>query len=236
MDWADYVIVGGGSTGCVMAARLSEDADTQVVLLEEGPRDLNPYIHIPGAYYKTAQGPLLRRIPWEPTDGQNRTEQPTMVQASVLGGGSSVNAMIYIRGNPDDYAMWENLGATGWGYADVLPYFKKAEHNNRFCNEAHGIDGPLGVSDIDHIHPLTRAWLQACQQKGLPLNPDFNSGDQAGCGLYQITARDGRRSSAAVAYLKPARKRKNLSVRTGARVLRVLVENGRATAAGSAPD
>ncbi|QRZ16062.1 GMC family oxidoreductase N-terminal domain-containing protein (plasmid) [Paracoccus methylovorus] len=229
MDWADYVIVGGGSTGCVMASRLSEDTDTQVALLEEGPRDLNPYIHIPGAYYKTAQGPLLKRFPWEPTDGQNRTEPPTMVQASVLGGGSSVNAMIYIRGNPDDYAMWENLGATGWGYEGVLPYFRKAENNNRFCNDAHGIDGPLGVSDIDHIHPLTRAWLQACQQKGLPLNPDFNSGDQAGCGLYQITARNGRRSSAAVAYLKPARKRRNLSVRTGARVLRVLVENGRAT-------
>ena len=229
MDSADYVIVGGGSTGCVMASRLSEDGTAQVVLLEEGPRDLNPYIHIPGAYYKTAQGPLLKRFPWEPTDAQNRQEQPTMVQASVLGGGSSVNAMIYIRGNPDDYARWEELGATGWGYGDVLPYFRKAEDNNRFCNAAHGIGGPLGVSDIDHIHPLTRAWLQACQQKGLPLNPDFNSGDQAGCGLYQITARNGRRSSAAVAYLKPARKRRNLSVRTGARVLRVLVENGRAT-------
>ena len=229
MDSADYVIVGGGSTGCVMASRLSEDGTAQVVLLEEGPRDLNPYIHIPGAYYKTAQGPLLKRFPWEPTDAQNRQVQPTMVQASVLGGGSSVNAMIYIRGNPDDYARWEELGATGWGYGDVLPYFRKAEDNNRFCNAAHGIGGPLGVSDIDHIHPLTRAWLQACQQKGLPLNPDFNSGDQAGCGLYQITARNGRRSSAAVAYLKPARKRRNLSVRTGARVLRVLVENGRAT-------
>ncbi|TGN67201.1 alanine-phosphoribitol ligase [Paracoccus liaowanqingii] len=228
MDNADYIIVGGGSTGCVMASRLSEDPTAQVVLLEEGPRDLNPYIHIPGAYYKTAQGPLLKRIPWEPTDAQNREEQPTMVQASVLGGGSSVNAMIYIRGNPDDYALWESLGAAGWGYNDVLPYFMKAEDNNRFCNAVHGMGGPLGVSDIDHIHPLTRAWLQACQQKGLPLNSDFNSGDQAGCGLYQITARGGRRSSAASAYLKPARKRTNLSVRTGTKVLRVLVENGRA--------
>ena len=136
MDSADYVIVGGGSTGCVMASRLSEDGTAQVVLLEEGPRDLNPYIHIPGAYYKTAQGPLLKRFPWEPTDAQNRQEQPTMVQASVLGGGSSVNAMIYIRGNPDDYARWEELGATGWGYGDVLPYFRKAEDNNRFCNAA----------------------------------------------------------------------------------------------------
>ncbi|AGT08944.1 GMC family oxidoreductase [Paracoccus aminophilus] len=229
MELADYVIVGGGSTGCVLASRLSEDGDAQVILLEEGPRDRNPYIHIPGAYYKTAQGPLLKRFPWEPTDAQNRAEAPTMVQASVLGGGSSVNAMIYIRGNPDDYAQWEALGATGWSYLDVLPYFRKAENNNRFCNEVHATGGPLGVSDIDHIHPLTRAWLQACQQKGLPLNPDFNSGDQAGCGLYQITAQNGRRSSAAVAYLNPARKRENLSIRTKARVLRVLVEGGRAT-------
>lgn len=228
MDSADFVIVGGGSTGCVMAGRLSEDPGAEVLLLEEGPRDLNPYIHIPGAYYKTAQGPLLKRFPWEPTDAQNREEPPTMVQASVLGGGSSVNAMIYIRGNPDDYATWESLGATGWGYDDVLPYFRKAEDNNRFCNEVHGIGGPLGVSDIDQIHPLTRAWLQACQQQGLPFNPDFNSGTPAGCGLYQITAKNGRRSSAAVAYLKPARKRRNLTVKTGARVLRVLIEKGRA--------
>jgi choline dehydrogenase-like flavoprotein len=228
MDQADYVIVGGGSTGCVLAARLSEDPRCNVVLLEEGPRDRSPYIHIPGAYYKTAQGNLLKRFPWEPTDAQNRQEQPTMVQASVLGGGSSVNAMIYIRGNPDDYATWEALGATGWGYDDVLPYFKKSENNNRFCNDVHGIDGPLGVSDVDQIHPLTRAWLQACQQQGLPLNPDFNSGDPAGCGLYQITARNGRRSSASTAYLGPARNRQNLSILTNARVSRVVIEQGKA--------
>jgi choline dehydrogenase-like flavoprotein len=225
---SDYIVVGGGSTGCVVAARLSENPACTVTLLEEGPRDLNPYIHIPGAYYKAAQGPLLKRFPWEPTAAQARTDQPTMVQASVLGGGSSVNAMIYIRGVPADYAQWEALGATGWGYDDVLPYFRKAEDNNRFCNEVHGTGGPLGVSDIDHIHPLTRAWLRACQQAGLPLNPDFNSGNQAGCGLYQITARNNRRSSAAVAYIKPARKRRNLTVGTGARVTRILIEKGRA--------
>lgn len=224
----DYIIIGGGSTGCVVAARLSEDPAAEVTLLEEGPRDLNPYIHIPGAYYKTAQGPLLKRFPWEPRPEHGRNETPTMVQASVLGGGSSVNAMIYIRGNPGDYAAWEALGATGWGYADVLPYFRKAEDNNRFCNSAHATGGPLGVSDIDHIHPLTRAWLRACQQAGLPLNPDFNSGDQAGCGLYQITARNNRRSSAAVAYIHPARRRRNLRVETGARVTRILIEKGRA--------
>lgn len=224
----DYIVVGGGSTGCVVAARLSEDPDTRVLLIEEGPRDLSPYIHIPGAYYKTAQGDLLKRIPWEPMPEQERTDAPTMVQARVLGGGSSVNAMIYIRGVPEDYEQWVELGAEGWGYRDVLPFFKRAEDNNRFCNEAHGVGGPLGVSDIEYIHPLTRAWLQACQQAGLPYNPDFNSGDPAGCGLYQITAKNGRRSSAAVAYLGPARKRRNLRIETGTTVTRLIIENGRA--------
>jgi choline dehydrogenase len=228
VDTFDYIVVGGGSTGCVVAARLSEDPAIRVLLIEEGPRDLSPYIHIPGAYYKTAQGDLLKRIPWEPMAEQERTETPTMVQARVLGGGSSVNAMIYIRGVPGDYDHWVDLGAEGWGYADVLPFFKRAEDNNRFCNEAHGVGGPLGVSDIDYIHPLTRAWLQACQQAGLPYNPDFNSGDPTGCGLYQITARDGRRSSAAVAYLNPARKRANLRIETGTMVTRIFIEKGRA--------
>jgi choline dehydrogenase len=228
MGSVDYIVVGGGSTGCVIAGRLSEDPACEVALIEEGPRDRNPYIHIPGAYYKTAQGPLLKRLPWEPGDGQSRSDQPLMVQASVLGGGSSVNAMIYIRGNPADYAAWETQGATGWGYDNVLPYFRRAESNNRFAGPAHGTDGPLKVSDIDSIHPLTRAWLLACQEQGLPLNPDFNSGDQAGAGLYQITARGRRRSSAAVAYIQPALRRPNLHLATGARVTRVLVEHGRA--------
>ncbi|RUW27128.1 alanine-phosphoribitol ligase, partial [Mesorhizobium sp. M4B.F.Ca.ET.013.02.1.1] len=224
----DYIVIGGGSTGCVIASRLSENPDASVFLLEEGPRDFNPYIHIPGAYYKTAQGSLLKRIAWEPTSSQSRSEQPTMVQARVLGGGSSVNAMIYIRGAPSDYARWEALGADGWNYADVLPFFLRSEDNNRFCNQAHAVGGPLGVSDIDHIHPLTRAWLQACQQAGLPYNPDFNSGDQAGCGLYQITAKNNRRSSAATAFIKPARHRSNLQIRTGSTVTRIIVEKGRA--------
>lgn len=228
MDSVDYIVVGGGSTGCVVAGRLSEDPACEVALIEEGPRDWSPWIHIPGAYYKTAQGPLLKRFPWEPGPGQDRQDAPMMVQASVLGGGSSVNAMIYVRGNPADYDRWRDLGAEGWGYDDVLPYFRKAESNNRLAGPAHGTDGPLLVSDIDHIHPLTRAWLLACQEQGLPLNGDFNSGDQAGTGLYQVTARGRRRSSAAVAYIHPALKRRNLSLRTGARVNRILIENGRA--------
>lgn len=228
MKDVDYIIVGGGSTGCVLAGRLSEDAGCEVALLEEGPRDRSPWIHIPGAYYKTAQGNLLKRFPWEPGAGQGRSDSPDMVQASVLGGGSSVNAMIYIRGNPADYAAWEAQGATGWGYDDVLPWFRKAENNNRFSGPVHGIEGPLLVSDIDRIHPLSRAWLLACQEQGMPLNPDFNAGDQAGAGLYQITARGRRRSSAAVAYVHPALGRSNLALHTGARVTRVLIEQGRA--------
>ena len=224
----DYIVVGGGSTGCVVASRLSEDPGASVVLLEEGPTDWSPYIHIPGAYYKTAQGSLLKRIPWEPTAEHARADSPTMVQASVMGGGSSVNAMIYIRGNPSDYARWEQLGAAGWGYTDVLPYFLRSEDNNRLCNEVHSVGGPLGVSDVDSVHPLTRAWLIACQQAGMPFNPDFNSGDQAGCGFYQITARNGRRSSASTAFIRPARARPNLRVQTGARVTRILIENGKA--------
>ncbi|MBL4928777.1 GMC family oxidoreductase [Fuscibacter oryzae] len=229
MASVDYIVVGGGSTGCVVAGRLSENPDCSVALLEEGPRDRSPWIHIPGAYYKTAQGRLLKRLPWEPGPGQTRNDQPTMVQASVLGGGSSVNAMIYIRGNPADYAAWQAQGATGWGYDEVLPYFIKAEDNNRFAAPAHGTTGPLKVSDIDNLHPLSRAWLLACQEQGLPLNPDFNSGDQAGAGAYQITARGRRRSSAAVAYIHPALGRPNLTLHSGAQVLRVLIEQGRAT-------
>jgi choline dehydrogenase-like flavoprotein len=229
LEAVDYIVVGGGSTGCVVASRLSEESSCEVVLLEEGPTDRSPWIHIPGAYYKTAQGPLLKRFAWETAANFPQTPQPTMVQASVLGGGSSVNAMIYIRGNPEDYAAWVTDGAAGWGYKDVLPYFRMAEDNNRFVNEVHGTGGPLKVSDIDNIHPLTRAWLQACQQMGLPLNPDFNSGNQVGAGQYQITARGPRRSSAATAYLKPALKRSNLHVTTGARVTRILLDKGKTT-------
>lgn len=224
----DYIIVGGGSTGCVIAGRLSENPDCTVALLEEGPRDRSPWIHIPGAYYKTAQGNLLKRYPWEPGDNRNDPDLPSMVQASVLGGGSSVNAMIYIRGNPNDYNGWQDRGAAGWGYDAVLPYFRKAENNNRFAGSEHGTDGPLKVSDIDGIHPLSRAWLLACQEMGLPLNPDFNSGDQAGTGLYQITARGRRRSSAAVAYVHPALRRPNFTLLDKARATRIILEKGRA--------
>jgi choline dehydrogenase len=224
----DYVVIGGGSAGCVVASRLSEDPKASVLLIEEGARDSSPYIHIPGAYYKTAQGDLLKRYRWESPPSHGRDGVQTMVQASVLGGGSSVNAMIYIRGVPADYDGWAAAGATGWSYRDVLPYFKRAESNNRFCNEWHAVGGPVGVSDPDYIHPLSRVWLLASQQAGLPLNPDFNSGTTVGCGVYQLNTRDGWRSSAAVAYLGRAKGRRNLTIRTRARATRILFNGRRA--------
>src|SRR5271154_809585 len=228
MRVVDYVVIGGGSAGCVIAGRLSEDPGRSVLLLEEGPRDLSPYIHLPVTYYKTAQGNLLARYLWETGPDHAGVAQPNFAQARVLGGGSSVNAMVYIRGVPSDYDSWEAAGATGWSYEGVLPFFKRSEHNERFCNQTHGIDGPVGVSDQRHTHALSKIWVQACQQAGLPYNPDFNSGIQDGCGLYQINTRNGRRSSTAVAYLKPARKRKNLVVKTNCRVSRAVIEKGRA--------
>jgi choline dehydrogenase len=224
----DYIVVGGGSAGCVIASRLSEDSDTTVLLLEQGPRDWNPYIHIPVTYYKTAKGSLLSRYGIEPLAEGRTAAFPEMVQGRVLGGGSSVNGMVYMRGNPQDYDNWAANGCEGWSYKDVLPYFRKSETNERFAGEAHGTDGPLHVSDQRQTLPLTKAWLKACQNFGAPFNPDFNSGSQIGCGLYQVTMKNGRRDSAATAYLGPARGRPNLTIRTGQRVNRIVFEGTRA--------
>ncbi|MBN3725349.1 GMC family oxidoreductase N-terminal domain-containing protein [Burkholderia sp. Ac-20379] len=223
----DYIVVGGGPAGCATAGRLTEDSSVSVMLFEQGPRDVNPYIHMPATYFKTAKGNLLTRYRLQPQRQQNGVT-PEMVQGRVLGGGSSVNAMVYMRGCPEDYDGWAAMGCDGWGYADVLPFFRKAEDNERFSNDAHGTGGPLGVSDQRYTHYLTKAWLRACQELGINFNEDFNSGKQAGCGLYQTTTRDGKRCSAAKAYLYPARHRKNLTVKTDSRVVRIVVENGRA--------
>jgi choline dehydrogenase len=224
----DYIVVGGGSAGCVVASRLSEDRNVTVTLLEEGPVDRSPYIHMPVGFFKTAQGTLLERYPWDPNPGHTGPQNPTMVQPRVLGGGSSVNAMVYVRGQRADYESWGRTAGGTWGFEDVMHYFRKCEDNNQFCNEYHGVGGPLGVSDQVYTHPLSKVWLQACQQAGLPWNSDFNGGSQYGCGYYQINARNGRRCSAAVAYLSPTRKRPNLKIRTKCRAVRLLIEGHRA--------
>ena len=219
----DYIVVGGGSAGCVAAGRLSEDRDASVLLLEQGGGDRNIYLHVPVAYSKVYASDKLKH--YEVSGGPPRPA--AMVQANVLGGGSSVNGMVYIRGCPEDYDGWAARGCPGWSYGEVLPFFRRAEDNESLGGPAHGADGPLGVSDPRYVHPLTKAWLRACQDSGVPLNPDFNSGRQAGCGLYQLTTRNGRRSST-VGYLRKARGKGRLTVKTRVKVLRILVEAGRA--------
>ena len=223
----DYVIVGGGSAGCTLASRLSEDTGCKVLLLEAGPRDWSPYIHLPVCYYKTTKGALTWNFDLAPQDKQGGITPP-YTQARVLGGGSSINAQVYIRGTAEDYDCWERMGCCGWSYRDVLPYFRRSEANDRFADDFHGNDGPLGVADQRHSHPLSRAFIRACQQYGIPYNSDFNGKRQSGAGLYQVTNRHGRRCSAAVAYLRPARRRSNLTIRTGVFVRRLVMERGRA--------
>lgn len=224
----DYVIVGGGAAGCVMAARLSEDAGVKVLLLEAGPADTDPYIHMPAGFAKMTGGPLTWGYRTTATVQTQRREIP-FAQGRVLGGGGSINAMVYTRGQPTDYDGWERDGCTGWGFREgVLPYLKLMEDNSRLCNEYHGVGGPLGVSDLISVNELTSAFVIAGQQAGMPHNSDFNGAQQEGVGVYQVTQRNGKRCSAAVGYLREARSRSNLTIKTDCLVSRIVLENGRA--------
>jgi choline dehydrogenase-like flavoprotein len=225
----DYIIVGGGSAGCAMAARLSEDDAARVLLLEAGPQDTNPYIHMPVGFFKMTSGNLIWGYNTAPLRHANN-RVAVYPQARVLGGGSSINAEIYTRGTPEDFDSWEkDHGCTGWGWSGLKPYFIKSEGNTRLAGSEHGVDGPLGVSDLQTPSRLSHAYVQGCMDIGMPFNADFNSGKQAGAGLYQTTTLKGRRCSAAVGYLRPALKRKNLELRTGLTVNRIVLTKGRAT-------
>jgi choline dehydrogenase len=225
----DFIVTGAGSAGCVLAARLSESGQYRVLLLEAGGRDRNPWIHIPIGYAKLF---THKRLNWrfesepEPELNNRRMYQP---RGKVLGGTSSINGMIYMRGNHADYDEWRQRGCEGWDWDSVLPYFRKAEHQERGEDAYHGTGGPLRVSDQPYEWDLGRAMLQAGIEAGIPANPDFNGARQEGVGYYQTTTGDRRRWSAARAYLRPARKRRNLVVRTEAHATRVLIEQGRAT-------
>jgi choline dehydrogenase-like flavoprotein len=224
----DYIVIGGGSAGATLAARLHAAEGTRILLLEAGPRDTSPFIHMPVGFARMTAGPLTWGLKTAPQAHAMNREIP-YAQARVLGGGGSINAEIYTRGCPEDYDGWEReFGCTGWGFRDVLPYFRRSEDNDMLAGELHGTGGPLGVSTPD-AHPLTRAFVRACQELGMPYNPDFNGLTQAGTAPYQTTIRNGRRCSAATGYLKPILGRRGLTLRTDAEVTRILIEGGRAT-------
>ena len=223
---ADYVVIGGGSAGCVITQRLVE-AGKSVILLEAGAADNHPFIHIPATFVRiigTHRSFMYKTEPEPGVDGRVLA----VPQGRTLGGGSSINAMIYIRGQAGDYDTWRDLGCPGWAYDDVLPVFKRSEGNERLSGQYHGATGKLKVSDLTYTHPLSRAFVRAAQEAGYPYNHDFNGADQAGVGFYQTTTAYGRRGSTAVAYLKTVKHSPLLTLRTGCEVTRIILENGAA--------
>ncbi len=227
MTQYDYIVVGAGAAGCVVANRLSADPNTKVLILEAGGPDRNPLIHMPAGFTKLTGKSVNWGYLTVPQKEMNnrRMHYP---QGRTWGGSTSINAMIYIRGHAKDYDEWRDLGNQGWGYEDVLPYFKKSENNERIVDEYHGTGGPLNVAEQTSYTKLTKAFVRSAQEIGIPYNPDVNGAKQHGVTFYQVTQRNVRRESSATAFLKPVLDRPNLTAITHAEATKVLVENGRA--------
>ncbi|MEM6339931.1 MAG: choline dehydrogenase [Pseudomonadota bacterium] len=228
MNSYDYIVIGAGSSGCVLAYRLTEDPDVSVLLLEAGGEDKNPFIHMPAGIGRVKDNP---KTDWcyqtSPQPFLNERNIP-IPRGKVLGGSSAINAMVYIRGQREDYDSWRDQGNAGWGYDDVLPYFMKSESNSGADIDPgyHGTSGPLSVMDRIHTHPLSDAFVEAALAAGMPANNDFNGETQEGFGRFQVTQRDAKRCSAAVAYLNPAKPRPNLSIVSKAHVLKLVIRKG----------
>lgn len=223
----EYIVIGGGSAGCAVAGRLA-NAGRQVLLLEAGADDNSQFIHIPGAFVRLFTSERVRLYQMTEQSGvEGRVLN--VPQANTLGGGSSVNAMVYVRGTPEDYDGWRDLGCEGWGWDDVLPFFRKSESNDVFSGPWHGTEGPLRIGSLQHGFPTSKVFVQAGQEIGLDYNADFNGAKQEGVGFFQVTASDGSRSSSAVTFLRRLPGGEKVTVRTRCQVQRIVIENGRAT-------
>ena len=224
----DYIVIGAGSAGCVMANRLSADPGNRVLLLEAGPEDKNFWIHVPIGYGKSVVNSDVNWCLESEPEEYNFGQKYFLPRGKVLGGSSSINGMVYVRGQVQDFDTWAQMGCRGWSYEEVLPYFRKAEDNERGESEIHGVGGPLSVSDVNEKADICEAMIAAGVEAGIPYNEDTNGRVQEGIGYHQATIRNGKRCSTAVAYLNPARSRPNLPIQPEATVKRVVFEGKKA--------